>query len=131
MKIYEAVVSKGDKPVAVLIHSPDAGRVVVHTKDAFVQRPFDVHYGRSIITHTTKDIGGQSVAVRRRTIPKDMDYLHHLLDKVVKLPYAVTAFRGFESEDMLDTLLQKAAQFHLEKTELEIKEDEDVVQETG
>jgi hypothetical protein len=104
-----------DKNIAVIAHSPEVGRVVFKVRDSdsnLLERALGFHYDRSIIVQEPVEINGFTISKRRRSIPKDRDYLNNLLDKAVRVPYEVRLFSETD-EGQLDTFLDKLAEEYL------------------
>jgi len=100
-----------DKNVAVVAHDPDLGRIVYKVRDPgdAIERALSLNYDRSLIVLEPVSVNGATIMKRRRSVPKDMDYLHHLLDKAVKLPYEVRTLRTVETSEGLDSYVDKLA----------------------
>lgn len=101
-----------DKNVAVVAHDSSLGRVVFKVRNlgSAISRSLNLHYDRSLIVQEPELVNGLTIIKRRRSIPKDSDYLNVLLDKAVKIPYEVRHLKSIESRDKLDTFIEKLEQ---------------------
>jgi hypothetical protein len=96
---------------AVVVHSAELGRVVIKSRDpgSAIDRALQMHYDGSLIVQEPENINGAMVLRRRRSVPKDSDYINNLLDKAVKIPYEVRTIRTIESAEGIDHFVDKLA----------------------
>ena len=102
---------ESDRNVAVVAHDPSLGRAVFKVRDtnSAIDKSLQMYYDRSLVVQEPVIINDKIIIRRRRSVPKDEDYLNNLLDKSVKIPYEVRHLKRVESADKLDTFIDRLA----------------------
>lgn len=102
---------ESDKNVAVVAHDPELNRAVFKVRDSgsAIHKALNLAYDRSLIVQEPEQVNGFTIMKRRRSVPKDEDYLNHMLDKAVKIPYEVRLISQIESADSLDAFIDRIA----------------------
>ena len=96
-----------DRNLAVFGHDAGNGRVIGRISDPILQKLFDRYVDQSIVVYMTESVNGARLMRRRKIVPKDEDYLKHLLSKFVIVPHDVRWLKRISATELLDGLVDK------------------------
>ena len=97
------------KSVAVMLHEPGTGRVLMKCRpgDQSLMKMFDLWRVRLLVGQIRQDLNGVKFTRRVKILPTDPFYGPALADKIVRSPYAVRFTKSLETASV-DSLLDSS-----------------------